>query len=217
MRDPASGVFGGLGFFWYVYMIVDSVRVAKAKQAGEPVPDLLGMGLGHPATPVAASAVAPPGNPHAPVAEAPMESGRHMPIGPILLIGLGILFMLNVSDVWVFSWDRTWPLIVIGVGVWMLFSRVGGWRMGYGDQGWRMQTVWSSPARLMGPAMVITTGVLGLLDEYSNWGWGRTWPLYLIVAGAIKMLQFTGTHEDRIEPPAAPPAAPEAESQVTHG
>lgn len=219
LRDPGSGILGGLGVFWYVFMIVDSVRVAKAKQRGEPVPDLLGMGLGHPSVPVAGTTPAAGAAPSAAVAAdaVALTPHRHLPIGPILLIGLGILFMLNVSNIWDFSWDRTWPLIVIGVGVWMLFSRLGGWSMTYGrQQGWNMTALYRNPVRLMGPAMVITTGVLGLLDEYSNWGWGRTWPLYLIVAGAIKMLQFTGG-ESQAEPPVAPPSAPAAESQVDHG
>ena len=202
-------------------MIVDSVRVAKAKQRGEPVPDLLGMGLGHPTVPpTGAGGDAPPvASDVAAADQAAMAPAPHrrVPMGPVLLIGLGILFMLNVSEVWEFSWDRTWPLIVIGVGIWMLFSRFGGWSMGYGRSGWNMQAACSNPMRLMGPAMVITTGVLGLLDEYTRWGWGRTWPLYLIVAGAVKMLQFTGGGESHVEPPAAPPAAPAAESQVSNG
>jgi B-box zinc finger len=217
--SDTAGVLHGLAIaFWYFFMIVDSVRVARAKQLGQPVPDLLGIGLGHPSesvTGVSGGGTAPtsaiPGE-----ATIPMPQ-RRVPIGPLLLIGLGVLLMLGVSDVWFFSLDRTWPFIVIGVGIWMLFSRVGGWSMGYGEQGWNMRTMCCSPTRLMAPAMVITTGVLGLLYEYTSWSWGRTWPLYLIVAGGIKMLQFTGPREDHIGPPSAPPSAPAAESQVTHG
>lgn len=222
LHSPGDGILGGLGFFWYVFMIVDSVRVAKAKQQGLPVPDLMGLGLGHPTVPSPAAAAAggapPVASEVAAADQAAMATTPHrrVPIGPVLLIGLGILFMLNVSEWWIFSWDRTWPLIVIGVGVWMLFSRLGGWSMTYGQQGWNMATMCRNPVRFMGPALVITTGVLGLLDEYSRWGWGRTWPLYLIVAGVVKMLQLTEGRESHIEPP-APPSAPAAESQVTNG
>jgi hypothetical protein len=220
IQHPDTDVAGMLhGFaiaFWYFFMIVDSVRVAKAKQRGEPVPDLLGIGLGHPSEPVAGAAVPSTGGVPATGGEPVAPPHRHVPIGPLLLIALGILFMLNVSEIWIFSWDRTWPFIVIGVGIWMLFSRIGGWSMRYGEQGWGMRTSFCA-ARLMGPAMVIVTGVLGLLDEYTRWGWGRTWPLYIIVAGGIRMLQFTGTREDHVEPPSAPPSAPAAESQVSRG
>jgi hypothetical protein len=72
---------------------------------------------------------------------------------------------------------------------------------------------------MMAPALVVTTGVLGALDEFTRWDWGRSWPLYLIVVGAIKMLQLSGPTEGHIEPPQPPaaPAAPMAESQVSNG
>lgn len=78
------------------YMAFDAMRVAKAKQYGEAVAD-------------------------------PVENwSKGRPIGPIILIGLGVLFLLNN-----FSWfpfyriERFWPLILIGVGVMMFRNRLG--------------------------------------------------------------------------------------------
>jgi hypothetical protein len=57
----------------------------------------------------------------------PLENwSRERPIGPIILIGLGALFLLNN-----FSWfsfyrvQRLWPLVLIGAGVLMFRNRLG--------------------------------------------------------------------------------------------
>jgi hypothetical protein len=78
------------------YMAFDSMRTAKAKQLGEVTVD-------------------------------PLESwSKERPIGPIILIGVGVLFLLNN-----FAWfpfyriERFWPLILIGVGVLMFRNRLG--------------------------------------------------------------------------------------------
>jgi len=75
---------------------------------------------------------------------------------------------------------------------------------------------------MMGPAILITLGVLFLLQQ-TNWGWSwgfhRTWPVLLIVIGIIKVLQYTAPIEGHVPvgyiapapivtPPPAPPAAP---------
>ena len=80
-----------------LYMALDAMRVAKAKSMG--------------VTPVD-----------------PLETWtRNRPIGPIILIGLGALFLLNNFE-W-FSFYRIgrflWPVILIGVGVILFRNRLG--------------------------------------------------------------------------------------------
>jgi hypothetical protein len=51
---------------------------------------------------------------------------RKEPIGAIVLIGLGLLFLLGQLDVLggrVFEF--TWPLLLIGLGVWLVVRRMG--------------------------------------------------------------------------------------------
>jgi TM2 domain-containing membrane protein YozV len=49
--------------------------------------------------------------------------GRNEPVGAIVLIGLGVLFLLNSLDIFHFHWIwHLWPLLVIGLGV-LLFVR----------------------------------------------------------------------------------------------
>ena len=67
--------------------------------------------------------------------------------------------------------------------------------------------------RVMGPIILITVGVLFLLDElfpYRGWGIGHTWPIILVVIGAVKILErfFAPAAPALVQPPASPGAAP---------
>ena len=77
---------------------------------------------------------------------------------------------------------------------------------------------------LMGPAVLITLGVLFLLSEFGVAHFERTWPILLIVIGMVKVLAGnldTTGHVDYIAPapppgtPPAPPQNPETR-QVDH-
>ena len=51
---------------------------------------------------------------------------RKEPIGAVVLIGLGLLFLLGQLDI--FSgklFDYFWPMLLIGLGVWLMMRRVG--------------------------------------------------------------------------------------------
>lgn len=80
----------------YFYMPIDALRVAQAKRSGKVLPDPLD------------------------------DFSRRRPIGPILLIGAGVLLLLNSFD-W-FPWYRLsqffFPAILIGVGILMFRSRM---------------------------------------------------------------------------------------------
>ena len=78
------------------YMAFDAMRVAKERNAGQTTID-------------------------------PLESwSKERPVGPIILIGLGALFLLNNFSWFAFYRVRQfWPLILIGVGVLMFRNRIG--------------------------------------------------------------------------------------------
>jgi hypothetical protein len=78
------------------YMALDAMRTAKSRSIGQVTVD-------------------------------PLESwSKERPVGPIILIGLGALFLLNN-----FSWfafyrvKQFWPLILIGLGLLMFRNRMG--------------------------------------------------------------------------------------------
>jgi len=47
------------------------------------------------------------------------------PIGAVILIVLGALFLLDNIGIWHFNFDRFWPLILIAIGIWLLIRRLG--------------------------------------------------------------------------------------------
>lgn len=76
---------------------------------------------------------------------------------------------------------------------------------------------------LMGPAILITIGVLFFIGQYTwQYGFDRTWPIILIVIGAVKLLSDTASSEGHVDPrtqwqpptqqppiqPPPPPSAP---------
>jgi len=135
--------FLGLGIaFWVFYQVFDAYKTAKARLYGLPAPDPFGIertfGGGTPppvATAVPMAGMAPPPGPSGypqgqavmPMYVAPPQDNRQpSPVGAVVLIGLGVLFLLNTLGWWHFHWiGRMWPLILIGLGVWMFVRRFG--------------------------------------------------------------------------------------------
>jgi hypothetical protein len=168
-----------MGFF-YVYQIIDSVRTAKAIQTGEPAPDPFGLAQAFGA--------------------GEKFEGTKVPAGAAVLIGLGVLFLLHTAGLFEFGLDRFWPLILIFLGVW-LFARHWGLIGGSGAcMCERCRT-----RKLMGPAILVTLGVLFLLENVSRVNFGRTWPAILLVIGVVKLIQSNASSEGHIGP--LPPAS----------
>jgi hypothetical protein len=61
---------------------------------------------------------------------------------------------------------------------------------------------------LMGPAIIIAVGVLFLLDQTSggNFSFGNTYPVILIVIGAISLAAAASSAEGHVTGPVPPPA-----------
>ena len=178
-----EALFGiGIAFF-YVYQIIDAVRTAKAIQAGQPVPDPIGL----------AQAFG---------AGQKLETSK-VPVGAIVLIALGVLFLLHTMGFWEIGFDRFWPVLIIALGGWMFYRN---WeRNKQTCMCGRCRTRW-----LMGPSMVLTTGVLLLLASTDKAPLGSTWPAWLLVIGIIKLLQSTSSGSGHIDPtpPGTPPTTP---------
>lgn len=196
---PVLGIFMG---FFVVYQIIDAVRTAKAIQLHEPPPDPFGL----------TAMFSPGGRPES----APVEysKGGAVPMGAVVLIGLGILFLLHNLDIWFLRADILWPVVLIGIGIWLLI---------------RQQTCTTRGARrgsVVGPAVLITIGGISLLDNLHGPGWDRTWPMILLVIGAVKLLERSGhlvgpsSQPPETFPPAgASPTQPPSEvnSEVKNG
>ncbi|HKW18617.1 MAG TPA: B-box zinc finger protein [Terriglobales bacterium] len=166
---PVLGIFMA---FFVVYQIIDAVRTARAIQEKQPPPDPFGL-----------TNMFSPGA----TTEHRNFSSAAVPSGAIVLIGLGVLFLLHNLGYWFLDVGVLWPLILIALGVW-LFIR----RQECGNRDYRRHS-------LAGPAILVTIGVISLIDNLHGPGWDRTWPILLLVWGGIKLVERSG-HVGGIHP-----------------
>jgi TM2 domain-containing membrane protein YozV len=134
-----SGVFGVLIGFFVFYMAFEAYKTAEAKRHGLPAPDPLGLdkmfGLqetnihstGIP-TPINTGAAYPPVPPQSPQMTPPLQvepppppPQDNAPIGAIVLIALGVIFLLD--NLGILRMHHLWPLFLIGIGLWIAYKR----------------------------------------------------------------------------------------------
>jgi Domain of unknown function (DUF5668) len=63
---------------------------------------------------------------------------------------------------------------------------------------------------LMGPAVLVTLGLLFLLANMADYPIERTWPILLIVIGAIKVVRYVFPDSGQLNPVPYPPASYQA-------
>jgi hypothetical protein len=195
--DVAGTIFGiGIAFF-YFYQIIDAVRSARAVQMGQPAPDPFGLaqtfGAGE------------------------KFNKAKVPTGAVVLIIIGIFFLLRNTGLFDFDIHRVWPIFLIALGGW-LFARNWGLlgELGMG----RCYCARCRYRRLMGPAILITIGVLSLLEDLTRFGWDRTWPVFILVIGIVLLLKngasseghVSGTYPNVPGNPPTPPPNPTVET-----
>jgi len=164
--DAMGTVFGLSIAGFYFYQLIDAIKTAKALQTNQPVPDPFGL----------ANMFSPGGGTR-------QDFSRGVPVGAVVLIGLGVLFLLHNLDIWFLRVDTLWPIVLIGLGFWLFARRRE--CMARGDYRHRS---------MIGPAVLITIGALSLLQNlHERWwgvpGWGHTWPVILLVIGVLKLME----------------------------
>src|SRR5664279_3497497 len=129
--DHFSDLFGlGIAAF-VIYMPIEAYQTAKAKLMGVRPPDPFGLNnlnlFGSASQPTPAAG-APVEGQSLPVEEG-YAGGSRVPVGAFVLIGLGVIFLLEQFGWFHFDWlGRFWPLILIAVGIRVLMKRTGrGW------------------------------------------------------------------------------------------
>jgi hypothetical protein len=101
VHGPLDTIFGLGAAAFYFYMVIDSYQTAKYKQLCKPAPDWFGLG----------------------------DMKMNAPIGAALLIGLGVLFLLDNLGIPVFNQiGKFWPVLLIVAGFLLLQRRLGGHR-----------------------------------------------------------------------------------------
>jgi TM2 domain-containing membrane protein YozV len=152
-------------FFYFFYLIMDAYKTARAKELGQPLPDPFGMsrfwGIEE---------------------EGGSWTGTGIPVGAVVLIGLGCLFLLhNLGFHFLDRISDLWPLILVGIGIYSFAMRQPA-----------CKCVRCQCGVLMFPSILITLGILLLLNSFDVKGFESTWPLLLIVIGVVKILQTSG-------------------------
>jgi hypothetical protein len=189
--DTMGTVFGLSIAGFYFYQLIDAIKTAKAIQNNQPIPDPFGLA-----------------NMFSPGGSGRPDFSRGVPVGAVVLIGLGVLFLLHNLDIWFLRVDTLWPIILIGLGFWLFVRRRE--CMARGDYRHRS---------MAGPAVLVTIGVLSLLQNlHERWwgvpGWHSTWPLILLVIGVLKLMERG--HDNGGNYPSVPPSgvnAPAAEQR----
>ena len=171
--------------FFYVYQIIDSVRSAKAIQMAQPIPDPFGL-----------AATFSGG--------ARIETNK-VPMGAMVLILLGIVFLLNTVGLDL-NLHHFWGLIPILIGAWLFATR---WGLIGGSRACTCERCRAQC--LMGPAILVTVGVVGLIDGFRDVGFFGYAGAILLVVGGVKLFQGTASSEGHIWAPATsanPPGGP---------
>jgi hypothetical protein len=165
----------GLGFF-YIYQIIDAVRSAHAVQAGQPAPDPFGLaqtfGTGE------------------------KFEGAKVPTGAAVLIGLGVLFLLHTAGLFEVGMGVFVSLILIGLGIWLFAKQ---WGL-IGGSSLYCRCEQCRTRKVMGPVILVTLGVLFLLDNVSHIGIQKTWPAILLAIGVVKLMQSNASSAGHISP-----------------
>ncbi|MGH9788665.1 MAG: LiaI-LiaF-like domain-containing protein [Candidatus Acidiferrales bacterium] len=105
-HEPFEAMLVMLAVGFYFYMVIEAYQTAKRRAIGQAAAPASGWSF--------------PGTSPATVA----------PIGPIVLIVLGVVFLARTMDLFDFYYFqflwRFWPLILIAIGAWMLWRRTAG-------------------------------------------------------------------------------------------
>jgi hypothetical protein len=103
--EPLFGVL--IPGFW-AYMAFEAYHTAKLRQNGQPVDEFSSL--------------------------VPGRGGSRIPVAPILLIALGVVFLLNNLELFELRrMLRFWPVMLIALGLYMLYLRMTGNSSGVND------------------------------------------------------------------------------------
>jgi TM2 domain-containing membrane protein YozV len=95
-----EALFGLMIALWFFYMAFEAYHTARKRQRGEPVDEFSSL--------------------------VPLKSqASGFPIAPIILIGVGVVFLLNNLElVRLYQLLRYWPVALILLGVYLLYARL---------------------------------------------------------------------------------------------
>ena len=128
---------------------------------------------------------------------------NRFPAGAIWLIGLGAIFLIGNTGLFHgFPMHQIIPIFLIGLGLWLFYYKMTATGAALADDGtplYRMRLF----SALRGSIWVILVGVMFLLSSFNILSWGKSWPLFIIVAGLMTFFERTA-YQSVAVPPAYP-------------
>ena len=123
------GVAGILIAFFIFYMAFEAYKTAESRQLGLPAPDPLGLdkmfGLQESQPPASintnVAGVASVQIPPQPQPQVVPVRQDNVPVGAIVLLVLGVVFLLSNFNL--MRVGHLWPLVLIGLGLWIAYKR----------------------------------------------------------------------------------------------
>lgn len=92
-------LFGLMTAAWFFYMAFEAYHTAKRRQLGQPVDEFSSI--------------------------FPVRGSSRFPVGPVILIAIGVLFLLNNLNLLRFyDVARYWPVFLIALGGYLLYARL---------------------------------------------------------------------------------------------
>jgi TM2 domain-containing membrane protein YozV len=131
-------------------------------------------------------------------------SRNRFPTGAIWLIGLGLLFLVGNAGIFHGSIHILLPLFLIGLGCWIFYNKMTATGTTLADDGtafYRMRLF----SALRGSVWVILVGVMFFLANFHILSWGKSWPLFIIVAGLMTIFEKTAFNPAHAQPYPVPP------------
>ena len=138
----------------------------------------------------------------------PVPRPNRFPAGALWLIGLGLFFLIgNISIFHHFPARFFTPFLLIGLGVWLFIRKMTDYGDGLTDDGTPMYRLRLVRA-MRGSIWIVVVGLMFLFASFNILSWGRSWPIFIIVAGLIAIIERSvfASAAAYNYPPAAPPA-----------
>ncbi len=154
--------------------------------------------------------IPPYGSPYTDPSVANPDLRNRFPAGAIVLIGLGVVFLIGNSGLFRgFPVRHLIPFLLIGLGVWLFVRKMTETGSSLQDDGTPDYRIRLFRA-LRGSVWVTLVGIIFFLAEFNILSWGHSWPLFIIVAGLMTLLERAAYSSAATTPyPYQQPTAPE--------
>ena len=150
----------------------------------------------------------PPMPPGVPMDAQVPYPGNRFPAGAIWLIGLGAIFLLfNAGFMHGLSGRLFLPILLIGLAVFIFVRKLTSSGYGLASDGspdYRIRLF----RAVKSSVWVGLVGLLFFLDEFTPLKWDHSWPLFIILAGVMTVLQRTVYNSVPPAPPYGPGYVP---------